>query len=144
VIRLPRRSGSDIYQGTYYALVVYAEKTRISLHYARNDYIAPGYGVHIENVCVDPNLVARYQQGQSGGRFQLPGLRNNQPIGTARGGEVLVAIRDTGTFMDPRSRKDWWMGRTASELLSLGGITHDTSQGGATPVPTPIPSPSPG
>ncbi|HEY3108574.1 MAG TPA: hypothetical protein VGL23_07460, partial [Chloroflexota bacterium] len=41
VIRLPRRAGSDIYQGLYYALVVYAERTRISLHYARNDYIAP-------------------------------------------------------------------------------------------------------
>jgi hypothetical protein len=137
-IRLPRRNGSDIYQGTYYGLVVYAEKTRISLHYGRNDYIAPGYGIHIENVCVDPNLLARYEQGNAGGRFQLPGLRNNQVLGTARGAEVLVAIRDTGTFMDPRSRKDWWMGR-AAQFVADGGTTHTTGAGGTTPTPTPSP-----
>jgi hypothetical protein len=119
VIRLPRRSGSDIYQGVYYALVVYAERHRISLHYARNDYIAPGYGLHIENVCVDPSLLALYQQMNASGRGQLPALRNNQPIGTARGGEVLAAVRDTGTFMDPRSRKDWWAGRAAAAIRDL-------------------------
>ena len=117
VIRLPRRAGSDIYQGVYYALVVYAERTRISLHYARNDYIAPGYGLHIENVCVDPSLLALYQQTNAAGRGQLPGLRNNQPVGTAQGGEILVAVRDTGTFMDPRSRKDWWAGRAAAAAV---------------------------
>jgi hypothetical protein len=135
-VRLPRRSGSDIYQGTYYALVVYAEKTRISLHYARNDYIAPGYGLHVENVCVDPSLLSLYQQSNAGGRFQLPALRNNQVFGTARGTEVLAAIRDTGTFMDPRSRKDWWQGRAATEAGSGGSITLVRD---ATPTPTPIP-----
>jgi hypothetical protein len=119
VIRAPRRNGSDIYQGVYYTLVVYAERHRISLHYARNDYIAPGYGLHIENVCVDPSLLALYQQGNPGGRRSLPGLRNNQPIGTARSGEVLAAVRDTGTFMDPRSRKDWWAGRAAAAIRDL-------------------------
>jgi hypothetical protein len=117
VIRLPRRSGGDIYQGVYFALVVYAEKYRISLHYARNDYIAPGYGLHLENVCVDPSLLALYQQANGSGRGQLPALRNNQPLGTARSGEILAAIRDTGTFMDPRSRKDWWAGRSAASVI---------------------------
>lgn len=32
-------------------------------------------------------------------------------IGTAIGNELGVAIRDTGSLMDPRSRKDWWQGR---------------------------------
>jgi hypothetical protein len=117
VIRLPRRAGSDIFQGVYYALVVYAERYRISLHYARNDYIAPGYGLHLENVCVDPSLLALYQQANASGRGQLPALRNNQPLGTARSGEILAAVRDTGTFMDPRSRKDWWTGRAAAAVV---------------------------
>lgn len=122
-VRAPRRNGSDIYQGTYYTLVVYAEKYRISLDYARNDYIAfagGSYGLHVENVCVDPALLALYQQGNAGGRFNLPGLRNNQVFGTARSGEVLAAIRDTGTFMDPRSRKDWWAGRGAADASGGG------------------------
>jgi hypothetical protein len=139
LIRLPRRSGSDIYQGVYYGLVVYADKYRISLHYARNDYIAyagGSYGMHVENVCVDPALLALYQQGNAGGRNELPGLRSNQVIGTAQGGEVLAAIRDTGTFMDPRSRKDWWAGR-AAQFAAAGGTTHTTGHGG---TPTPMPS----
>jgi hypothetical protein len=131
-VRLPRRAGSDIYQGVYYALVVYAERYRISLHYGRNDYIAPGYGIHVEEVCVDPALLALYEQSNAAGRGQLPGLRNNQVLGTARGGEVLAAIRDTGTFMDPRARKDWWAGRQALEGDSGGG-----SRPAATPTPTP-------
>ena len=138
VIKSPSRNGSDIYQGVYYALVVYAEKTRITLHYARNDYVAPGYGLHLENVCVDPNLLARYQQADAAGRGQLPALKNNQPLGTARGGEILAAIRDTGTFMDPRSRKDWWQGRSA-QFEEVGGITHplETAQPAPTATPTP-------
>jgi len=28
-------------------------------------------------------------------------------LGRAKGGEVVVAVRDTTTWMDPRFRKDW-------------------------------------
>jgi hypothetical protein len=136
-IHFPRRNGSDIYQGVWYGLVVYAEKTRITVHWARNDYVAPGYGMHVENICVDPSLLAAYEQGNAGGRFSLPGLRDNQVMGTARGSEILVAMRDTGTFMDPRSRKDWWMGRSSAEVVS-GGTTHDT---GVPRTPTPVATP---
>ena len=149
-IKSPSRGGSDIYQGVYYALVVYAEKTRITLHYARNDYVAPGYGIHLEGVCVDPNLLALYNQGNAGGRAQLPALRANQPLGTAIGGELMAAIRDTGTFMDPRSQKDWWQGRSAA-YESIGGSVYPVSPDGtvsnepvpvgATPVPTATPTP---
>jgi len=38
----------------------------------------------------------------------LPALRNNQALGQALGFEIKVAIRDAGSFMDPRSQKDWW------------------------------------
>ena len=137
VIKSPARSGSDIYQGVYYALVVYAEKTRITLHYGRNDYVAPGYGIHLENVCVDPSLLAKYQQGNAGGRVQLPALRSNQPLGTARGRELLAAIRDTGTFMDPRSQKDWWQGR-AAQYEAVGGSIFPVGR-----APTPVATPTP-
>ena len=132
-LHLPRRNGPDIYQGTYYALVVYADRTRISLHYARNDYIAPGYGIHVENVCVDPNLLAKYQQADAAGRGSLPALKNWQVFGTALGGEVDVAIRDTGTFMDPRSRKDWWQGRAATGVTAAetSSLDHTTPNNGA-------------
>jgi hypothetical protein len=30
-------------------------------------------------------------------------------LGRATGAEVGVAIRDKGSFMDPRSLKDWWV-----------------------------------
>lgn len=135
-LRLPTRSGSDIYQGTYYALVIYADSSRISLHYARNDYIAPGYGIHVENVCVDPELLAKYEQASAAGRVSLPALKANQPFGTAMGTEIQVAIRDTGTFMDPRARKDWWTGRSygGAAAQEVSPLTHTT---GATRAYTP-------
>ena len=94
------------------ALVLFADETRITLGYTRQDTIAYGYAVYIENVCVDPNLLALYraQIGGDGYRAtnQLPGLRNGQVLGTAMSGEIIVGIRDTASWLDPRSRKDWW------------------------------------
>lgn len=104
-------SGYDIYQGSYSALVLYAEETRITLVYTRNDTVAHGYTLHLEDICVDPNLVALYREMDSKGRLYLPALSTKQPFATARGGEIKVAIRDTGSFLDPRSRGDWWQGK---------------------------------
>lgn len=106
-VRIPSR-GADIYQGTYRALVLYAEERRITLKYTREDRVVAGYTVHLENVCVDPNLLELYRESDSRGRASLPALRNGETLGVAAGGEILVAIRDAGSFMDPRSRKDWW------------------------------------
>ena len=41
----------------------------------------------------------------------LPVLWPGQPLGRAPGSEIDAAIRDSGAFLDPRSRKDWWQGR---------------------------------
>jgi hypothetical protein len=105
---------AEIYGGGYRVMILYAEAQRITLGYTRKDTVAGGYTVHLENICVDPNLLALYQAqtNSEGWHFtgQLPGLRNNQALGTALGSEVRVAIRDRGTFLDPRSRKDWWQG----------------------------------
>lgn len=108
-LRIPAR-GAEIYGGGFKALVVYADPQRMTLVYTREDTVANGYSVHLEDICVDPNLLAAYQAGNANGRGALPALRNDEPLGTAHYGEVLVAIRDRGVFTDPRSRKDWWRG----------------------------------
>jgi hypothetical protein len=59
-------------------------------------------------LCVEPRLLALYEEDNAAGRSRLPGLVEYQALGRARGAEVQVAIRDNGTFMDPRSHKDWW------------------------------------
>lgn len=95
-------------------LVLYASEKRITLKYTRDDNVIHGYTLHVENVCVEPRLLALYEEWNAAGRDRLPALRAGQAFGRARGAEIQVAIRDNGTFMDPRSRKDWWQGRQAT------------------------------
>lgn len=105
----PTRSPS-IYSGGAVALVLFAGERELTLSYSRQDSVSAGYVVHLLNLCVDPNLVALYRAQLSGGRRatgHLPAVRNAQPIGTATG-TLIVAVRDRGAFLDPRSRKDWW------------------------------------
>jgi hypothetical protein len=104
------RSGYHIGDG-YQVLVLYASTQRITLKYTREDNVVYGYTLHVENICVEPDLLALYQTWNDAGRGYLPALRAGQAFGRARGSEIGVAIRDTGRFMDPRSRKDWWQGR---------------------------------
>lgn len=109
-IHIPER-GATIWTGDVVAMVLYAGPQELTLVYQRQDTVGEGYVVHMTDFCVDPNLVAAYRaQLESGKRKtgQLPGLRNNQPVGTALGEAVTVAIRDRARFLDPRSRKDWW------------------------------------
>jgi hypothetical protein len=102
-------SGYEI-GGGYAVLVLYATENRITLKYTREDNVVYGYTLHVEGVCVEPNLLALYRNMNAAERGQLPALRAGQAFGRAIGGEVGVAIRDTGAFMDPRSRNDWWIG----------------------------------
>lgn len=107
-IYLPRR-GAEILGGGYVAMVLYAEPTRLTIKYTREDSPVYGYTLHLEGFAVDPALVARYAECNAAGRDTLPGLRNGDLLGMATG-SLKVAIRDTGRFMDPRMRKDWWKG----------------------------------
>ena len=109
VIHLPV-AGYDV-GGGYGALVLYASTNRITLKYMRDDDVIGGYTIHLENVCVDPNLLALYGAMDAAGRAELPALRPGQPLGRAMASEIGVAVRDSGSFLDPRSRKDWWQGR---------------------------------
>ena len=102
-------SGYDIQDGYEY-LVLYAGESDLTLHIGREDEFF-GYVIHIDGVCTDPDLLALYRQRHAEGRRSLPALRGHQPFGVALGDEIQVAVRDTGSFMDPRSRNDWWQGR---------------------------------
>jgi len=103
-------SGYAIGQG-YEVLVLYADTQRITLKYTGEDSVVNGYAIQVEGVCTEPNLLALYERMNAAGRGHLPALRPGQAFGRARGNEIQVAIRDTGRFMDPRTRKDWWQGR---------------------------------
>ena len=108
-LRVPD-SGYHIGSG-YEVLVLYAAPDRITLKYTRTDNVVHGYTLHLEGLCVDPPLLALYRSWNAAGRSQLPALAAGQALGRASSATVGVAIRDSGAFLDPRSRKDWWRGR---------------------------------
>lgn len=103
------KSGYDI-GGGYEYIVMYAAPTRATLHIGDRDNF-DGYVIYVEDVCVDSDLLALYRALNAAGRHELPALRGHQPFGVALGSEIKVAVRDYGSFMDPRSRRDWWQGR---------------------------------
>jgi hypothetical protein len=102
-------------------IVLYADEDSVAIKYAREDSAgAPGYTVHIDGLCTDPNLLALYNTLEANGRryvyvppqnrpyaYDLPNLAAGQPLGTAPDTEVVVAIVDTGAFMDT-ARNEWW------------------------------------
>ncbi len=100
-------SGYEIAPGLG-AMVLLAEENRITLKYTPDDNIVVGYAIHIEDICVEPDLLALYRQMNAEGRDELPVLSGGQAIGRALGTQIKVAVRDTGAFMDPRAQKDWW------------------------------------
>ena len=122
-------SAYDIGQG-YEVIVLYADERRVALRYVREDSAgAQGYTVHLDGLCTDPNLLALYTglDAAAGPRYVyrppnqrpysylLPVLPAGKPLGVARGSEVVVAIVDTGNFMDPRSCNEWWQIRPGYE-----------------------------
>lgn len=102
--------GGDTGSG-YDAMVMYATTERITLIYSMFgpcDSVVCGYTIHVEGVCVEPNLLALYNQLNTQGRDYLPALHGGQAIGRARGSEILVAVRNSpGSFHDPRHVNFW-------------------------------------
>jgi len=90
------------------AMVLYADAGQLALKYTAEDRVDTGYLVHLVNLCVDPNLVALYQRLDAEGRHWLPAVFFGSVVGTAQDSEVGVIVRDCGSFLDPRSRQDWW------------------------------------
>jgi len=100
--------------GGYEVVVHYVDQDSISMHYRERDTVSGnGYTIHIDGVCIDQNLITKYNSlgGNNGTRIRLPALQAGQAIGEAAGTEIRAAVVDTGEFQDPRSRKDWWQGR---------------------------------
>lgn len=94
----------DIYGGAYYAVVLYASEDSLTFSYSRSGSVVEGYTIHYQGLQTDPNLIALFQQSPED---ELPGLTLDTPVGTATD-ELVVAIRDRGTFLDVRSKRDWW------------------------------------
>lgn len=92
----------------YEVMVLYATEQRLTLKYTREDDVVKGYTLHVENVCVAPDLLNLYREWNDKGRGELPALKQRQAFGRALSDEIGVVIRDNGSFMDPRSKKDWW------------------------------------
>jgi hypothetical protein len=95
----------DIYDGKYYAVVLYASEDQLTAQYARVGNVAQGYTVHYLGLQTDPNLVKAFEESKGS---QLPGLTLDTPVGVAASDEVIVAMRDNGKFLDARSKLDWW------------------------------------
>jgi hypothetical protein len=94
----------DIYEGKYYAVVLYAAEDTLTFLYARHGSVVEGYTVHYLGLQTDPNLIALFQESQGS---ELPGLTLDTPVGIATD-ELIVAVRDNGKFLDARSKRDWW------------------------------------
>jgi hypothetical protein len=94
----------DIYEGKYYAVVLYAAEDTLTFLYARYGSVVEGYTVHYLGLQTDPNLIALFQESQGS---ELPGLTLDTPVGIATD-ELIVAMRDNGKFLDARSKRDWW------------------------------------
>lgn len=94
----------DIYEGKYYAVVLYASEDSLTFVYARAGTVVNGYTIHYVGFQTDPNLVKLFRDSKGN---ELPGLTLDTPVGVATD-EILVAMRDNGKFLDARSRLDWW------------------------------------
>jgi|DewCreStandDraft_4_1066084.scaffolds.fasta_scaffold00426_74 hypothetical protein len=105
-IRVPE-AGSSVLPCGKDVIVLFADQNNITLKYTQDDTVTGGYTLHISDICVDPELLKLYQQNSQTRNF-LPALQRNDILGIAKTNEIKVAIRDSGTFMDPRSKKDWW------------------------------------
>jgi len=95
----------DIYDGKYVAVVLYASEDQLTFLYARAGSVVKGYTVHYLGLQTDPNLVKLFEESEGS---ELPGLTLDTPVGVAAGEELIVAMRDNGTFLDARSKRDWW------------------------------------
>lgn len=89
-------------------MVLYATKTDITFTHSPSDSLLGGYLFYFVDICVDPNLLAKYQADNVGGRGQLPVVGKGQVFGYAGNSDIKVGIRDTMSFVDPRYKEDWW------------------------------------
>lgn len=132
-------AGRKIYQD-FTLMVLFATPTSILFSHSTGDLAPPdddGYPFYFIDLCVDPNLLALYQKDAADGRNVLPAIRAGQIFGYVKDTDVKVAVRDTGSFMDPRAKKDWWQFGPA-EGTPYTPASQPTSSAAATNSPTAI------
>lgn len=120
-------------QAGHQAMVLRASANEIVIKYTREDNVANGYTLVISNLNVSEAIRNAYNNSQRSDTVvngvvvpgSLPALNVSQFLGIANNGGVRVAIRDKGTFLDPRSSKDFWTGDTIS---SAAGGPIDSTQ----------------
>jgi hypothetical protein len=100
-------AGREIGLG-FQAVILFVDDDSVTLKYTPEDNVVWGYAMHFEGVCLDPGLRDLYAELDGDGRAELVAIRADAPFARARGHAVRVSVRDTGAFMDPRVRKDWW------------------------------------
>ena len=114
-------------------LVLFATDSSVTLKYTCEDDMVWGYGIHLMNFQVDPELVAFYNQLDQAGRVSLPALDAGMRIGQGKG-EILVSVRDTGSFMDPRWENDWWQGSQAAAGVESDLVDQLLEECGGAPI----------
>ncbi|MFO7681320.1 MAG: hypothetical protein R6X34_14825, partial [Chloroflexota bacterium] len=129
-------SGYDI-GGGMEVVVLFADADTVTLHYTREDTAAVGYTLHIDGICTDPNLLSLYNalDNPNGPRYQYPSPSYNLPtlpagkvFGTTGSQNMVVAIVDTGGFMDPRSCNEWWQSRPGYGKLCPPALAVNSEQ----------------
>ncbi len=159
MIFLGAKSGETVYVpasgygigGNYEAVVLYADSNRVTLKYTiphPENPIGDGYTVYIEGVDINPEIISLYQQSISK-EGQLPAVSAHYPIGTVtESGEVGVAIRDTGAFLDVRWQ-EWWEKKIEKgepvppEIIDILSPALGPSEPGTVSPITPSPTPPP-
>lgn len=107
------KAGREIGGGNV-LMLIYATPTFATFVHGRGENPQDGYFIHMDNFCVDPNLLSAYQSANAAGRGSLPVIRTGQVFGYGNGSDIRIAVRDSGDWMDPRARKDWWQGSDAT------------------------------
>ena len=93
--------------GVYKYLVIYADTNQVVINSTRNGDVTSGYTLHLKNLQVDNQLLTSYHQLESTGGKQLPAITAATVLGCASSQPLLLAIRDTGTFMPVTDPNDW-------------------------------------
>ncbi len=134
-IVLAPENGYDI-GGGYQYKVIYATQNELTMNVLGTDYAIEGYSMHFVDMCVDPNLVALYTKLHNEGRRFLPAVKKGQRLGVAKSSEVKVAIRDSGSYLDPRSKLDWWQNYAVHPNPTIPGrVVPPTRKPTRKPIP---------
>ena len=118
---------SELYNYT----VLYASEHELTLKNTLEDDVVFGYTVHLTDLNVNPVLLEMYNKNEASGRNMLLAIPCGFPVGTALNSAFDAAIRDTGSYMDPRSRKDWWHD-------PVGASCSGAAPGFVRPLPTQV------